>query len=205
MAVAESLPRWTEPDAAGVSSCVRARSPPTCRATPADVPALSQMLARAFLDDPVAEWSCRPDALRPRVLERFNSARLRHLLPEHEVWTTPELATAALWAPPARWRTTVRQDLELARCLLHPRLLARAPLIGRGLWDSSATTRRTRPTGTWRCWVPTPPHRGRVSARLCCTRARAVRRRRCGGLPGVLQGAQHRLLRPSRLPCHRGA
>jgi GNAT superfamily N-acetyltransferase len=126
-------------------ACVPA-PPATRRATPADVPALAQMLARAFLDDPVAEWSCRPDALRPRVLERFNSARLGHLLPEHEVWTTPELATAALWAPPARWRTTVRQDLELARCLLHPRLLARAPLIGRGL------------LGLERHHPPHPPH-----------------------------------------------
>ncbi len=106
---------------------------PTRRATSEDVPALAQMLARAFLDDPVAAWSCRPDALRLRVLERFNAARLRHLISERDVWTTPELSTAALWAPPKRWRTTVRQDAELARCLLHPRLLGRAPLIATGL------------------------------------------------------------------------
>jgi ribosomal protein S18 acetylase RimI-like enzyme len=97
------------------------------------VPALARMLMRAFLDDPVAIWSCPPDKLRPRVLERFNGARLRHLLGEQEIWTTPELASAALWAPPERWKTTPRQDLELTRCILRPRLLPRAPLIARGL------------------------------------------------------------------------
>lgn len=106
---------------------------PTRRATPEDLTGLAQMLARAFFDDPVAMWSCRPDDLRPRVLERFNAARLRHLLGDREVWTTPELSSAALWAPPKRWRTTVRQDLGLARIMLHPRLFARGPLIGAGL------------------------------------------------------------------------
>jgi ribosomal protein S18 acetylase RimI-like enzyme len=104
----------------------------TRRATPEDVPALAGMLTRAFLDDPVAIWSCRPERLRPRVLERFQATRLRHLLAEQEVWTTPELSSAALWAPPKRWRTTVRQDLEIARSALHPRLLTRLPLLARG-------------------------------------------------------------------------
>lgn len=102
------------------------------RATAADVPALARMLTRAFLDDPVAAWSCRPEALRPRVLERFQATRLRQLLDEQEVWTTPQLSTAALWAPPKRWKNTPRQDLALARSLLHPRLLARAPLVASG-------------------------------------------------------------------------
>jgi ribosomal protein S18 acetylase RimI-like enzyme len=117
----------------------------TRRATPADVPALAQMLARAFLDDPVAEWSCRPDSLRAGVLEHFNGARLRHLLPHHEVWTTPELASAALWAPPLQWRTTPRQDLELARAVLHPRLLPRAPLVAAGLLNLERRHPRTPP------------------------------------------------------------
>ncbi len=111
-----------------------ATSTPTLhRATAADVPELARMLARAFLDDPVAVWSCRAAVLRPVVLERFQAARLRQLLPEGEVWTTPELDSAALWAAPGRWKTTVRQDAEMARCLLHPRLIARAPMVAFGL------------------------------------------------------------------------
>jgi ribosomal protein S18 acetylase RimI-like enzyme len=115
------------------------------RVTPADVPALARMLARAFFDDPVAMWSCPPDALRTGVLEHFNAARLRHLLEEREIWTTPELASAALWAPPQRWKTTPRQDLELARPMLHPRLLVRAPLIVKGLLGLERRHPRTPP------------------------------------------------------------
>jgi GNAT superfamily N-acetyltransferase len=103
------------------------------RVTAEDIPALAQMLARAFFDDPVAIWSCKPDRLRPKVLERFHAARMRHLLDEREIWTTPELSSAALWAPPKRWRTTPRQDLGLVRIMLHPRLILRAPMIGAGL------------------------------------------------------------------------
>jgi GNAT superfamily N-acetyltransferase len=107
--------------------------PPVQRATRADVPALARMLARAFLDDPVATWACRPLALRPATLQAFHATRLRHLLGHEEVWTTPARDSAALWAPPKRWKTTAREDLEFARCLLHPRLLARLPLITAGL------------------------------------------------------------------------
>jgi GNAT superfamily N-acetyltransferase len=91
------------------------------------------MLARAFLDDPVTTWSCRPDALRPAMLERFHVTRLRQMLLDHEVWTTSDLKCAALWAPPKRWKTTPRQDAAMAACLLHPRLIVRLPTVAAGL------------------------------------------------------------------------
>ncbi len=102
------------------------------RASAADISTLASSLARAFLDDPVAIWSCRPDSLRPKVLERFHGTRLRQLLGRDEIWTDPELRSAALWAPPRQWRESPRQDLEIARCLLHPRLIWRMPLLARG-------------------------------------------------------------------------
>jgi GNAT superfamily N-acetyltransferase len=101
-------------------------------ATEADVPELARMLARAFFDDPVACWSCRADRLRIGMLEEFQATRLRQLLIHQEVWTTPELRCAALWAPPKRWKTSVREDLELTRCLLRPRMAARIPLVAFG-------------------------------------------------------------------------
>jgi len=102
------------------------------RATSADVPALARMLTRAFLDDPVASWACPPDALRPSSLERFQAIRLRQLLRHEEVWTTDELSSAALWAPPGHWKTTLREDVALVRMFNHPRLLARMPLVTAG-------------------------------------------------------------------------
>ena len=72
------------------------------QASAADVPALARMLARAFMDDPVAEWAFPPANLRQRALERFQELRLRQLLREEEVWTSADHTSAALWAPPGR-------------------------------------------------------------------------------------------------------
>ncbi len=102
------------------------------RATIEDVPALAGMLARAFLDDPVASWAWRPDALRQKALERFQAIRLRQLLVGEEVWTMPALGCAALWAPPGRWRSTLREDAMLTPCFAHPRLIGRMPLVAAG-------------------------------------------------------------------------
>jgi len=110
-------------------------SPTVLRASARDVPALASMLARAFMDDPVAMWSCGPDALRPAVLDRFQASRLRQLLVHEEVWTTADLACAALWAPPGHVRTSTREDIQLASGLLHPRLLWRLPIVAKGLLD----------------------------------------------------------------------
>jgi ribosomal protein S18 acetylase RimI-like enzyme len=103
------------------------------RATEADLPALTQVLARAFLDDPVACWSCPPERLRPGVLEGFHGGRLHQLLAHREVWTSGERSCAALWAPPGRWRTTWREDLTLIGRVARPRLAARLPLVVSGL------------------------------------------------------------------------
>jgi GNAT superfamily N-acetyltransferase len=108
-------------------------APAIVRATAADVPDLTRMLVRAFLDDPIAIWACRSEALRPRLLAGLYDIRLRQLLAHDEIWTTPVLSSAALWVPPERWRTTIRQDAALARRLLHPRLLPRLPLLAFGL------------------------------------------------------------------------
>jgi ribosomal protein S18 acetylase RimI-like enzyme len=113
---------------------VNASGPPAARrATIADLPDLAAMLARAFIDDPVAEWSCRPDSLRQSVLERFYTIRTRQLLADEEIWISAERNSAALWAPPKRWKLTALQDAQLSRTLLHARLLPRAPLIVAGL------------------------------------------------------------------------
>jgi GNAT superfamily N-acetyltransferase len=105
------------------------------RASARDLPALAGMLARAFMDDPVASWSCGPERLRPAVLERFQAARLKQLLSHEEVWSSEDLDCAALWAPPGHAHTTPRQDIELARCLAHPRLVWRLPLVAKGLLE----------------------------------------------------------------------
>ena len=111
------------PDAAGVPR----------RAESAELPKLTRMLARAFHEDPVASYACRPEALRPRVLERLFGLRLRDIHVHGEIWTVDGLESAAVWTPPERWHTTARQDLSYASSLLHPQLLMRMPMVVGGL------------------------------------------------------------------------
>jgi ribosomal protein S18 acetylase RimI-like enzyme len=103
------------------------------RAEASELPALARMLARAFLEDPVASWACRPDSLRPRILERLFGMRLHDLHAHGEIWTTEGLESVAVWAPPERWHTTARQDMAYATTLLRPRLLLRMPMVVTGL------------------------------------------------------------------------
>ena len=62
------------------SAPVRDRGEPAIRrATPADVAALTPMLVRAFMEDPVSVWACPPDGLRPRVLANLYRTRLHQM------------------------------------------------------------------------------------------------------------------------------
>jgi len=74
---------------------------------------LVEVLARAFDDDPVPRWLFRGDRRRRRGLRAFFAIQLRHTYLERgEVYTTEDLAGAALWSPPGRarpgWRDLVR-------------------------------------------------------------------------------------------------
>jgi ribosomal protein S18 acetylase RimI-like enzyme len=104
------------------------------RASAADVPALAGVLARAFMDDPVASWAYPPDHLRERALERFQGTRTRQLLGEEEVWTDSELRCAALWATPGQWKMSLGEIAALAPSFMHPRLIARLPIAAIG-WE----------------------------------------------------------------------
>ena len=91
------------------------------------------MLARAFDDDPVAEWVSPHAGTRSRMLERFHAARLRHMLPHGEVWMSAGGEAAAVWAPPEKGKTTPRHELEMFAAMLKPRLLPRLPRVQRGM------------------------------------------------------------------------
>jgi ribosomal protein S18 acetylase RimI-like enzyme len=115
-------------------------------AEPADRPALACSLAEAFMDDPVSSWASPHERLRPRVLRRFFGVQLGHKLPAGFVYTDEARSGAAIWSPPRTWRTTPRQDLELASAFAHPRHWPRAPLVAYGLF------------GLERLHPPKPPH-----------------------------------------------
>ena len=89
-------------------TCARVSVRPALRA---DFPALAEVLARAFYDDPVTAWFYPDDARRMRHARRFFAIRLRQLAVHGLIFTTSERAGAALWAPPGHWRESLRQSL----------------------------------------------------------------------------------------------
>ena len=65
--------------------------------TPADVPAVSQMLARAFADDPFHGWAIASPAARRRRSPRFFATMMTRELGRCPVLTTPGREAAAIW------------------------------------------------------------------------------------------------------------
>jgi GNAT superfamily N-acetyltransferase len=72
---------------------------------------LSEVLARAFYDDPVTAWFYPDVERRMRHARRFFAIRLRQLEGHGLLYTTSERSGASLWAPPGQWRENLRQSL----------------------------------------------------------------------------------------------
>ncbi len=82
------------------------------RASAADVAHLRAVLADAFFEDPVLSWLMPNDDRRRAQLKRYFAIELRHYaLPRGRVWTTTDLAGAALTLPPRAWRAPTRVTL----------------------------------------------------------------------------------------------
>jgi ribosomal protein S18 acetylase RimI-like enzyme len=79
-------------------------------ATPADVPTMADILARAFADAPFTLWHTPDPERRVGVLSDFFTAGLEHLWLRHgEVYTTcGEIAGCCIWMPPGA--ESIRDD-----------------------------------------------------------------------------------------------
>jgi ribosomal protein S18 acetylase RimI-like enzyme len=75
-------------------------------ATEDDVPALTGVLSRAFSNDPPMSWVFRDESTRvDRLATLFGGALGEVFLPAGHLWTTADVAGAAVWQPPGQWRT----------------------------------------------------------------------------------------------------
>lgn len=102
-------------------------------AEPGDRERVATALAAAFMDDPVTNWATPQDRHRPPVLRHFFGCYFDFHAGEGTVYVDPERRGAAVWALPGHWRTTVGQDLRIARAFAHPRNWLRAPGVAWGL------------------------------------------------------------------------
>ncbi len=116
------------------------------KATVADRPALVQVLARAFDDDPFIGWMCRKDARRREAIARFMRVGLDGITgPYDETYTHDDLSGAAAWVPPGRWKLGFWRQLLLLPDMVRAASLPRAPAV------FAATSEVTR-------HHPTAPH-----------------------------------------------
>lgn len=82
-------------------------------ATEEDVPTLADVISRAFTNDPPMSWVFRdPETRVDRLRVLFSGALTELFLPAGHLWTTTEVAGAAVWQPPGQWRTS---DEEVER------------------------------------------------------------------------------------------
>jgi GNAT superfamily N-acetyltransferase len=82
------------------------------RAAAEDVSRLKAVMADAFFEDPIFGWLMPNDTKRAAQLRRYFAIELRHLaLARGRVWTTDDLAGAALSLPPGKWRAPLRATL----------------------------------------------------------------------------------------------
>jgi GNAT superfamily N-acetyltransferase len=82
------------------------------RASTQDIRPLKAVLAEAFFEDPILGWLMPKDSKRLARLRRYFAIELRHLaLARGRVWTTSDLAGAALSLAPGVWRSPLRVTL----------------------------------------------------------------------------------------------
>jgi GNAT superfamily N-acetyltransferase len=94
------------------------------RATRGDITTVADALALAFLDDPVMAWVLGPKIDAPRLRRMFKSMLGAWYLQHEETWTTTgDVAGAAIWAPPGKWRVGVAESIRMAPTMM--RLLGR--------------------------------------------------------------------------------
>jgi GNAT superfamily N-acetyltransferase len=105
----------SEPHGVTVDRGTSSRPPADTRlrhATGQDISRLKTVLAEAFFDDPVLSWLMPDEGKRLGRLRRYFGIELHHLaLARGRVWTTSDLAGAALSLPPGRWRSPLRVTL----------------------------------------------------------------------------------------------
>ena len=108
-----------DPRAAGTAGTAGAAGLRVRRIVPADVERVTDMMARAFDDDPVVNHLVRQDRSRRRRIRRFMRLALVPLtLPYGETYLTDGFEGAAYWNPPGRRPTGLIDDLRLLPALL---------------------------------------------------------------------------------------
>ena len=82
------------------------------KATKNDIPAIADVMAHAFQDDPLTGWVFRDAQRRPKYMRRFFAGRARILIRQNEIYTVDGCHAAAMWARPDEWHDPPLQSMK---------------------------------------------------------------------------------------------
>ena len=100
---------------------------------PAERAQLTAVMARAFDDDPIANWFAAQDAKRARRIHDFMTVGLKIIARHDEIYTTDGVEGGACWAPPGKWKMGMVQQLGLLPSIVRTATLRRVPAVMGGL------------------------------------------------------------------------
>lgn len=94
---------------------------------------LTSTMARAFDDDPIANWFAAQDKRRSRRIYDFMDAAYQITAPGGEIYTTENLEGGAYWSPPGKWKMGILQQLRLVPAMVRTATVRRVPAMMSGL------------------------------------------------------------------------
>jgi ribosomal protein S18 acetylase RimI-like enzyme len=114
----------------------------------------SEVLGRAFYDDPLAQYVIPDDARRARLLSSYYGTAVRYCLRYGEIYTTSDVQGVACWLPPDHALPTIGRILGLGLDALPLRLLPWDLLRAFNTEDyTSSMHQRSAPAQHWYLWV----------------------------------------------------
>ncbi len=103
------------------------------KSTMAERGPLVAAMARAFDDDPVANFFAAQDRRRTRRVYDFMDAGLKITERHNEVYTTDGIDGGAFWSPPGKWKMGILQQLMLMPAMIRTCTLRRIPSVMGGV------------------------------------------------------------------------
>ncbi|MEO8540292.1 MAG: GNAT family N-acetyltransferase [bacterium] len=103
------------------------------KAVAADRAKLTAAMARAFDDDPIANWFAAQDRRRARRIYDFMDVAYKIVAVHDEIYTTDDLQGGAYWAPPGKWYMGPWHQAKLVPAMIRTATLRRLPGIVAGL------------------------------------------------------------------------
>ena len=104
------------------------------RATRARIPALTDLLARAFATDPIVVWTMRPGSGSAEI-SRFFSLYDGELVDDGWLWEAGDAAGVALWVPPGGGPRCAEVDERSTRVAMREELSDDRGARYEALWD----------------------------------------------------------------------